>query len=123
LEVGVADKRYKDFDEASKEEAKEPIQVKLNGNIYTFPPALPARTVLAQMRWMDETGAMPTAAVPEWLSSIVGEEVMEDILDEGATWEQLEELLQYLLAEYQVVQENDAEVEVEPEEGDEDAPK
>ena len=48
---------------------------------------------------------------------------MEDILDEGATWEQLEELLQYLLAEYQVVQENDAEVEVEPEEGDEDAPK
>jgi len=123
LEVGVADKRYKDFDEASKEEAKEPIQVKLNGNIYTFPPALPARTVLAQMRWMDETGAMPTAAVPEWLSSIVGEEVMEDILDEGATWEQLEELLQYLLSEYQVVQETDAEVEVEPEEGEEDSPK
>jgi len=119
----VADKRYKDFDEASKEEAKEPIQVKLNGNIYTFPPALPARTVLAQMRWMDETGAMPTAAVPEWLSSIVGEEVMEDILDEGATWEQLEELLQYLLSEYQVVQETDAEVEVEPEEGEEDSPK
>ena len=123
MEVGVADKRYKDFDEASKEEAKEPIQVKLNGNIYTFPPALPARTVLAQMRWMDETGAMPTAAVPEWLSSIVGEEVMEDILDEGATWEQLEELLQYLLSEYQVVQETDAEVEVEPEEGEEDSPK
>ena len=38
---------------------------------------------------------------------------MEDILDEGATWEQLEELLQYLLAEYQIVQENDSELEVE----------
>ena len=48
---------------------------------------------------------------------------MEDILDEGATWEQLEELLQFLLAEYQIVQENDAELEVEPEEGDEDSPK
>ena len=48
---------------------------------------------------------------------------MEDILDEGATWEQLEELLQYLLAEYQIVQETDAEVDVEPEEGDEDSPK
>tara|TARA_Y100000114_G_C11525826_1_gene215660 strand:+ start:92 stop:460 length:369 start_codon:yes stop_codon:yes gene_type:complete len=122
LEVGVADKRYKDFDEASKEAKKEPIQVKLNGQVYTFPPALPARTVLAQMRWMDETGSMPTAAVPEWLSSIVGEDIMEDILEEGATWEQLEDLLQYLLAEYQIVQEGD--VEVEPEdEGDEDAPK
>ncbi len=122
MEVGVADKRYKDFDEASKEAKKEPIQVKLNGQVYTFPPALPARTVLAQMRWMDETGSMPTAAVPEWLSSIVGEDIMEDILEEGATWEQLEDLLQYLLAEYQIVQEGD--VEVEPEdEGDEDAPK
>ena len=122
MEVGVADKRYKDFDEASKEAKKEPIQVKLNGPVYTFPPALPARTVLAQMRWMDETGSMPTAAVPEWLSSIVGEDIMEDILEEGATWEQLEDLLQYLLAEYQIVQEGD--VEVEPEdEGDEDAPK
>ena len=122
MEVGVADKRYKEFDEASKEAKKEPIQVKLNGQVYTFPPALPARTVLAQMRWMDETGSMPTAAVPEWLSSIVGEDIMEDILEEGATWEQLEDLLQYLLAEYQIVQEGD--VEVEPEdEGDEDAPK
>ena len=122
MEVGVADKRYKDFDEASKEEAKEPIQVKLNGKIYNFPPALPARTVLAQMRWMDETGAMPTAAVPEWLSSIVGDDVMEEILEEGATWEQLEDLLQFLLTEYQIVTDDD-EVEVEPEEGDEDSPK
>jgi len=123
LEVGVADtKRYKDFDDASKDSKKEPIQVKLNGKIYNFPPALPARTVLAQMRWMDETGAMPTAAVPEWLSSIVGEDVMEEILEEGATWEQLEDLLQFLLTEYQVVTDDD-EVEVEPEDGDEDSPK
>lgn len=123
MEVGVADKRYKDFDSAKKESEKEPIQVKLNEKIYTFPPALPARTVLAQMRWMDETGAMPTAAVPEWLSSIVGEETMEEILDEGATWTQLEELLQYLLQEYQIVQDVDDEVEVEPEEGEDDTPK
>ena len=108
MEVGVADKRYKDFDEASKESKKEPITVKLNGKVYTFPPALPARTVLAQMRWMDETGAMPTAAVPEWLASIVGDETIED-------------LLQFLLSEYQIV--TDEDVEVEPDEGDEDAPK
>tara|TARA_Y100000004_G_scaffold148076_1_gene169466 strand:+ start:194 stop:565 length:372 start_codon:yes stop_codon:yes gene_type:complete len=123
LEVGVADKRYKDFDSAKKESEQEPIQVKLNEKIYTFPPALPARTVLAQMRWMDESGTMPTAAVPEWLSSIVGEETMEEILEEGATWTQLEELLQYLLQEYQIVQDVDEEVEVEPEEGEDDTPK
>lgn len=122
MEVGVADKRYKDFDEASKDASKEPIQVKLNGKIFTFPPALPARTVLAQMRWMDETGAMPTAAVPEWLASIVGDETMDEILEDGATWEQLEDLLQFLLNEYNVVPEGE-EVDVEPEEGDEDTPK
>ena len=119
----MADKRYKDFDEASKDASKEPIQVKLNGKIFTFPPALPARTVLAQMRWMDESGTMPTAAVPEWLASIVGEDTMEEILDEGATWQQLEDLLQYLLEEYQIVQDTDEEVDVEPEEGDDDTPK
>jgi hypothetical protein len=123
LEVGVADKRYKDFDSATKESEQEPIQVKLNEKIYTFPPALPARTVLAQMRWMDESGTMPTAAVPEWLASIVGEDTMEEILDEGATWTQLEELLQFLLQEYQIVQDVDEEVEVEPEEGEDDIPK
>jgi hypothetical protein len=119
----VADKRYKDFDSAEKEAKQEPIQVKLNEKIYTFPPALPARTVLAQMRWMDESGTMPTAAVPEWLASIVGEDTMEEILDEGATWQQLEDLLQYLLEEYQIVQDTDEEVDVEPEEGDDDTPK
>ena len=116
----MADKRYKDFDAASKEKNAEEITVKLNGKTYVFPPALPARTVLAQMRWMDENGAMPTAAIPEWLSSIVGEEVMEDILEGGATWNQLEELLEYLLNEYNISGEDQ---EVETEEGDEDAPK
>ena len=121
MEVGVADKRYKDFDSAEKEAKQEPIQVKLNEKIYTFPPALPARTVLAQMRWMDETGAMPTAAIPEWLSSIVGEDVMDEILEDGATWEQLEQLLEFLLEEYNVTPDGEEEVEVD--EGDEDAPK
>ena len=116
----MADKRYKDFDSATKESEKEPIQVKLNEKIYTFPPALPARTVLAQMRWMDQKVVFNFVDED---SSIVGEETMEEILDEGATWTQLEELLQYLLQEYQIVQDVDEEVEVEPEEGEDDTPK
>ena len=118
----MADKRYKDFDAAQKENESQKITVKLNGEIYEFPPALPARTVLAQMRWMDESGAMPTAAVPEWLASLVGDEVMEEILEKGATWNQLEDLLEYLLVEYNVQDVNDTE-EKAVEEGEDDSPK
>ena len=74
------------------------------------------------MRWMDESGAMPTAAVPEWLASLVGDEVMEEILEKGATWNQLEELLEYLLVEYNVQDVNDTE-EKAVEEGEDDSPK
>ena len=74
------------------------------------------------MRWMDESGAMPTAAVPEWLASLVGDEVMEEILEKGATWNQLEELLEYLLVEYNVQDANDTE-EKAVEEGEDDSPK
>lgn len=117
----MADKRYKDFDAQAKESNKEPITIKLNGKVFNFPPALPARTVLAQMRWMDETGSMPTAAIPEWLGSIVGDDVMEEILEDGATWEQLEDLLEFLLKEYNVSPDGEEEVAVD--EGDEDSPK
>ena len=118
----MADKRYKDFDAAQKENESPKIAVKVNGETHEFPPALPARTVLAQMRWTDESGAMPTAAVPEWLASLVGDEVMEEILEKGATWNQLEELLEYLLVEYNVQDVNDTE-EKAVEEGEDDSPK
>lgn len=117
----MADKKTKevrDFDLALEEAEEKAIVVKIAGEVYTLPHALPARTVLAQMRWMDETGSMPTQAIPEWLASIVGQDKLDQMLDNGATWEQLEGLLTYLLEQYNLVQ--DAEEEVEAAETEED---
>ena len=47
---------------------------------------------------------------------------MEEILEKGATWNQLEELLEYLLVEYNVQDVNDTE-EKAVEEGEDDSPK
>jgi hypothetical protein len=118
----VADKKLKevkDFDLALEEAEEKSIVVKIAGVVYTFPHALPARTVLAQMRWMDETGSMPTQAIPEWLASIVGQEKLDEMLDNGATWNQLEDLLTYLLEQYNLAQ-DDADTEVEAETDEED---
>jgi|TARA_B100000085_G_C18491967_1_gene491662 hypothetical protein len=117
----VADNKQevKDFDLALEEAEEKKIVVKMAGVVYTFPHALPARTVLAQMRWMDETGSMPTQAIPEWLASIVGQDKLDEMLDNGATWNQLEDLLGYLLEKYNLTQE-DAESEVEVESDEED---
>lgn len=111
-------KEVKDFDLAVEEAEAKAIVVKIAGEVYTLPHALPARTVLAQMRWMDETGSMPTQAIPEWLASIVGQDKLDQMLDNGATWEQLEKLLTYLLEQYNLVQ--DAEEEVEAADTEED---
>jgi hypothetical protein len=112
----VAD-NFKDFDLAQEEAEEKAIKVKLGGEEYTFPHALPARTVLAQMRWMDETGSIPTQVIPEWLASIIGQEVLDEMLENGATWNQLEELLTWLLEKYNL-QQGDEEVETETSEED-----
>tara|TARA_B100000287_G_C20498472_1_gene728108 strand:- start:553 stop:915 length:363 start_codon:yes stop_codon:yes gene_type:complete len=108
----VADNKQevKDFDLALEEAEKKAIVVKVQGTVYTLPHALPARTVLAQMRWMDESGSMPTQAIPEWLASILGQDKLDEMLDNGATWEQLEGLLTYLLGKYNLVQDGEDEV-------------
>ena len=103
----------KDTDLALEEALKKAIVVKVQGTVYTLPHALPKpRTVLAQMRWMDESGSMPTQAIPEWLASILGQDKLDEMLDNGATWEQLEGLLTYLLGKYNLVQDGEDEVDV-----------
>ena len=54
----MVDKKYKDFDAAVNEADGEPIKFKIAGNEYELPGQLPARVVLTQMRYMDESGAM-----------------------------------------------------------------
>lgn len=114
------DKELKDFDSALKESDKGELNFKLNSKEYTVPAEIPARVVLAQMRYMDETGGLPSNYVPDWLESLLGKELMEEIIEGGATWPQLEALLNWLLDEYGIGAGDEETVESE---GDEDSPK
>lgn len=118
----MVDKKYKDFDAAITEADKKPIQFKMAGSEYELPSQLPARVVLTQMRFMDEEGGMSTNSLPEWLESLVGKDNLETMLNDGATWNQLDELLQWLLNEYGIGGE-DEDVELEVAEEGSDDPK
>ena len=110
--------RFKDFDAAVEESDKEPIEVKIAGAEYKFAPELPARVVLGQLRFMDETGQLAAAQIPEWLATLVGQDNLDKMLEDGASWEQLQALLNYLLGEYGVSAELEAVDETIDEEGD-----
>lgn len=118
----MVDKKYKDFDAAITEADKKPIKFKMAGSEYELPSQLPARVVLTQMRYMDESGGMATNSLPEWLESLVGKENLQSMLDDGATWNQLDELLQWLLNEYGIGGDED-EVEMDIAEEGSDDPK
>ena len=78
-EVGVAD-NYKDFDAGVSEENNEMLEFTMIGNKYTLPGQIPARVVLTQMRYMDETGVVPKSVIPEWLESLLGEDTLEELI-------------------------------------------
>tara|TARA_B100000212_G_scaffold318078_1_gene274205 strand:- start:90 stop:440 length:351 start_codon:yes stop_codon:yes gene_type:complete len=109
----MVDKKFKDFDAAVAEAAEENISFKLAGKNYELPGQLPARVVLTQMRYMDADGEMAANTLPEWLESLVGKSNLDEMLDSGATWPQLDELLQFLLDEYGLAGDQEIEAEAE----------
>jgi len=110
--------RFMDFDAAVEESDKKSITVKMAGRNYEFPPELPARVVLGQLRFMDDTGQLAAAQIPEWLATLVGQSNLDQMLEDGASWEQLQNLLTYLLKEYGVSAELEAIDETVEDEGD-----
>ena len=115
----------KDFDEALKADKQEILQIKVAGKTYDLPATLPARTVLTQMRFAGESGdTVPMDALPEWIASLVGQENFDQMLEDGMTWNQMNDLLVYLLESYGLnASAGETVAEVEDEEGDEEAPK
>jgi hypothetical protein len=113
----MVDNKFKDFDAAVAETAGDKVTFKIAGSTYELPGQLPARVVLTQMRFMDSDGSMAANSLPEWLESLVGKGNLEEMLEAGATWPQLDELLQFLLEAYGL--DGDQEVEAEAE-GDAD---
>lgn len=118
-------KVVKDFDEALKADKKEQLQIKVAGKEYNLPAALPAKTVLTQMRYAGESGdTVPMNMVPEWIASLVGQDNFDSMLEDGMTWTQMNDLLVYLLEAYGLQASADELAgEAEDEEGDEDSPK
>ena len=118
-------KVVKDFDEALKADKKEQLQIKVAGKEYNLPAALPAKTVLTQMRYAGESGdTVPMNMVPEWIASLVGQDNFDSMLEDGMTWTQMNDLLVYLLEAYGLQASADELAgEAEDEEGDENSPK
>ena len=115
----------KDFDEALKADKQEKLQIKVAGKQYELPATLPARTVLTQMRYAGESGdQVPMNMIPEWIASLVGQENFDQMLEDGMTWNQMNDLLVYLLEAYGLQGAADELAgEAEDEQGDEEAPK
>ena len=111
----MVDKKFKDFDAALSEADNEKVKFVIAGKQYELPGQLPARVVLTQMKLMDASGSMEANNLPLWLESLVGKDNLEEMLDAGATWPQLDELLQFLLEAYNISDEESAEVDAEGE--------
>jgi hypothetical protein len=62
--------------------------------------------------------------IPEWIASLVGQDNFDQMLEDGITWDQMNDLLTYLLEQYGLqVAGTEVVGEVEDSEGDEDSPK
>ena len=111
----MVDKKFKDFDAAVSEADGEKVTFKIAGDDYELPGQLPARVVLTQMRYMDSQGGMEPSSLPVWLESLVGKDNLDEMLDNGATWPQLDSLLQYLLEAYNIAGDEEIEASAEGE--------
>jgi hypothetical protein len=112
--------KFKDFDEAIEADKKEELQIKVAGTTYNLPATLPAKAVLQQMRIADDGNDVPFEAVPQWIASLVGQDKLDEMLENGMSWEQMNDLLNWLMEAYGLAAPQES---AEGVEGDEDTPK
>lgn len=112
---------FKDFDKAYEELTQKTLDFKVAGKNYSIPGQLPASVVLGQLAILNENGLVDPKQMGKFLEQLLGEQVLKDMMDNNVSWKQLEELLNWLLIQYQVIPDPEAE-EVEAE-GDDDSPK
>ena len=112
---------YKDFDKAYEELTNKTLDFKVAGRKYSIPGQLPASVVLAQLSILNEDGSVDPTQIAKFLGELVGDENLKDMMDNKVSWKQLEDLLNWLLIQYNVIPDPDAETVVA--EGDKDSPK
>ena len=100
---------FKDFDEAYEEISQKTLDFKVAGKQYSVSAQLPASVVLNQISALDATGRVDSSKIGEFLASILGEEILDDMLANKVSWKQLEEILNWLMIEYNVVPDPNAE--------------
>ncbi len=110
---------YKDFDEAVAEADDDKLSFKVAGKVYEAPSQLPAKVVLTQLKLTNEQGGIEQQNLGEGLAALIGEEIFKEIIESGASWSQLEAVLNYLLQEYWVIPKETDDVEG----GEEEDPK
>lgn len=103
--------RYRDFDAAAEAAGKEPVTFSIGGRDYELPSDLPAEVVLVQMRRAQDDGSVPQSAMYDWLQALVGEDNIDQMFADHVTWPQMEELLQFLMAEYKLQSEDEEDAE------------
>lgn len=111
--------KFKDFDEAVKEADNAKITFKVAGQTFECPAQLPAKVVLTQLKMQNEQGGIDQKDIGEWLRMLIGEAIFDKLIENNISWQQLEELLGWLLVQYGIVPSAE-ELEVVAEEGGEE---
>ena len=94
--------RFKDFDAAWAETASAPLTVKVLGQTYNLPPAIPAKVVLALARVKSDTpeAEVPIGQIMDLLEPFFGPGVLAEWLDKGLDVDQLGDVFRWSMSMY-----------------------
>lgn len=93
--------RFRDFDAFFSEQKREPVKLKLFGEIHLLPPSVPASVIFSILR-LQEKGEeeVPPEEIMKIASSLFGKEKLNSWMDKGLDIEQLSQLIQWAMEVY-----------------------
>lgn len=101
--MGETNNRFKDFDAFFSETKKEPVVIKLFGEEHELSHSLPAIIMVKLLRLQKEVGnegEIPPHEVINMAEGIFGKERLDEWLEKGLTVDQLGELIQWTVQQY-----------------------
>lgn len=94
--------RFRDFDTAKAEAAREPVEFVVRGQRFSLPSELPAIVPLEMLALKSELGEgadMPPEAVLKLIRGVFGDET-DRLLESGISMTELEAVLGWVMSEY-----------------------
>jgi len=98
-------KKFRDFDKFWQEKEEEPIQFRVLGREYEIPAAPRAATVLKLKRLREAEGMdaeVQGEAMVDVMAPLLGEDQMERMFADGITFPQLQDVLEWIVEQYQM---------------------